>query len=286
MKELLEQSIRQMAERAFIEDCACDDVTSRACIDPAAMGSAHIVLKQPARIAGLAFLPHLFQTFDPDLSLSLKFEEGEDANAGTILAIVKGRLQSLLASERTALNLLQHTCGVATLTAQFVEQVKGYACDILDTRKTIPGMRRLQKYAVRMGGGKNHRFDLKEKVLIKNNHLKVLRKRCAEPIAWATRRAKEQFPDVPVEVEVENIAMLQEALLAGVEWVMLDNMSVSAVREAVELAQGRAYLEASGGMTLANIRAYAATHVNGISIGALTHSAPAVDISMRLCDGP
>jgi nicotinate-nucleotide pyrophosphorylase (carboxylating) len=199
-----------------------------------------------------------------------------------VIASMKGKAHSILAGERTLLNLLQHASGIAHLTAQCVSAVKGFQCDILDTRKTLPGLRAFQKYAVTVGGGKNHRFHLQEHFLIKNNHLKILKETASRPVYEAIRRARALHPEAKIEIEVENLAMLEEALEEKADLIMLDNMNPSLVAEAVRIARAQAYLEASGGITLDNVRKYAAAGVDGISIGALTHSAKAVDISLRM----
>jgi nicotinate-nucleotide pyrophosphorylase (carboxylating) len=202
--------------------------------------------------------------------------DGQVCQPGTILALLNGPARSLLSAERVALNFLQHLCGVATLTAKCVAKAEGTACQILDTRKTILGLRSLQKYAVKSGGGTNHRFHLGDRILIKNNHLALA------SLGDCIRRARSQFPLGWIEVEIDSINQLEDAISTGVNATLLDNMSPEQVRECVVLARKRVYLEASGGITLDNLASYAATGVDGISIGALTHSAPAVDMSMRI----
>jgi nicotinate-nucleotide pyrophosphorylase (carboxylating) len=219
---------------------------------------------------------------DPSLSCHCSATDGEELKCGTVLARLEGSAHALLSLERTALNLLQHASGIADLTARFVKAVAGYPCDILDTRKTLPNLRALQKYAVTVGGGKNHRFDLHEQFLIKNNHLKLLSATTPHPVREAVRRAKMAHPEHEVEIEVETLEMLESALEAGAERILLDNMPPPLVADAVKITAGRVYLEASGGIALANAASYAATGVNGISIGALTHSAQAVDISLGM----
>jgi nicotinate-nucleotide pyrophosphorylase (carboxylating) len=268
--------IQELIQRAFQEDFVYEDITSSACIDKDARAKAKILLKQEACIAALQFLPSLFQLYDPRIKTEVLIPEGTICKSGTILAFVEGPARSLLSAERVALNLLQHASGVATLTAKCVAKAKGTSCQILDTRKTILGLRLLQKYAVRMGGGTNHRMHLKDRILIKNNHLTLCKmKDCI-------RLAREKFPSEWIEVEVSSQEELQDAINAGVNACLLDNMSPEIVQSCVAFARKKVFLEASGGITLDNLTAYATTGVDGISIGALTHSAPAVDISMRI----
>lgn len=280
--ETLSQEIRRTLQIALAEDHAENDVTSQACLPSETAAKASLLLKQPARIAGLVVLPILCQMLGSDLNLRLFVEDGCYCNPGTVLATVEGNARSILAGERTALNLIQHASGIATLTAEYVDAVKGFACDILDTRKTLPGLRAIQKYAVLIGGGKNHRFHLEDRFLVKDNHIKLLKETTSTPIAEAIRRARILQPGVKVEIEVSSLPMLEEALNAQAEVVLLDNMSVDLVKEAVKVNAGRAYLEASGGIGLADVAQYAATGVNGISIGALTHSVRAIDMSLKV----
>lgn len=278
----LEQEVRRTVILALNEDRSSKDITSQACVPQDQWVRADFVLKQNSRIAGLRFLPWICETIDSSLKWQVHAFEGGDYNEGMILASIEGAARSILAGERTALNLLQHASGVAHLTSQYVHAVKGFHCEILDTRKTLPGLRAIQKYAVQIGGGKNHRFHLEERFLIKNNHLALLKETSAHPVLEAIRRAKILQPQVKIEVEVESLAALEEALQGKADVILLDNMFPSAVAEAVKIGQGKAYLEASGGITLENVRDYAATGVDGISIGALTHSVAAVDISLRM----
>lgn len=264
--------IEDLIRRALAEDFAHEDITSIACISEERHAHARIVLKQWGCIAGLQFLPEIFRLHDPRIEMQVLVAEGQMCEPGTVLATLEGPARSLLNAERVALNFLQHLTGVATLTARCVALAKG--CQILDTRKTILGLRTLQKYAVRVGGGKNHRLHLADQILIKNNHLALA------PLAECIRSARAKYSWI--EVEVGSKGQLEEAIKAGVNAILLDNMSPEQVRECVGLADKRIYLEASGGITLENLAAYAATGVDGISIGALTHSAPAVDIAMRL----
>lgn len=277
----LREHVRSLIAHALAEDRAHEDITSQACIEKEMHAEAQLILKGKARIAGLILLPWILEAVGIS-TYRIHAEEGKDYDAGMILASIEGPAHSVLKIERSMLNMIQHTSGIATLTAQFVEKVKGFSCTILDTRKTLPGLRAIQKYAVQVGGGKNHRFDLKERALIKNNHLALL-SRCTEnPIRTAIIAARQKAAGAIVQIEVADLTMLQLALEAAPDAILLDNMSPNSVAEAVERTQGKIYLEASGGITLSNARAYAETGVNAISIGALTHSSPAVDISLRM----
>ncbi len=266
--------IEELIQRAFDEDFAHGDITSGACISEEAWAEGRILLKAWGCIAGLKFLPWIFQLHDPRIETHLFVRDGQVCEAGTILALVRGPARSLLGAERVALNFLQHLSGVATLTARCVEKAKGTGCQILDTRKTILGLRALQKYAVSVGGGVNHRFHLGDRILIKNNHLALA--------PDAVERARKKFPLGWVEVEIGRGEELESAICSGVNAILLDNMSPDQVRECVVRNAKRVFLEASGGITLDNLTEYAKTGVGGISIGALTHSAPAIDIAMRI----
>lgn len=276
-----EAEILRLIRLAIEEDLRTGDITSEACIDQDETISARLLLKQCGYLAGLPFLLPVFREIDPRISMNLFVDEGSYHEAGTLIGTVDGPARGILSAERVALNLIQHASGVATATAKYVEQLKGLNCDILDTRKTLPGLRALEKYAVRVGGGKNHRYSLDERFLIKDNHLAFIAKGSRHPIQEAVQKARAYRPGVLVEVEVETLEMVAEALNAKADIIMLDNMSIAMVRKAVELIKGNAYVEASGNMTLEVVRSYAETGVNGISIGALTHSASALDISLK-----
>ncbi len=278
----LKQEVRRTVELALNEDRAAKDITSQACISSKKNVRADFILKKKSRVAGIEFLPWICEAIDPHLNCQLYASDGKNYESETILASIEGSAHLILAGERTALNLLQHASGIADLTAQYVDAVRDYVCEILDTRKTIPGLRAIQKYAVTAGGGKNHRFHLEDRFLIKNNHLRLLEETVSHPVKEAVWRARQSQPQAKIEIEVENLFALEDALDAKAEMIMLDNMPVKMVEQAVAMAKGKAYLEASGGITLANVREYAATGVDGISIGALTHSVTAVDISLRI----
>jgi nicotinate-nucleotide pyrophosphorylase (carboxylating) len=263
-------------DAALREDMPEGDVTSESIIPANARSEAYFLAKEDGVLAGLPVAARVFERIDPSIIFIERFRDGSSFTRSDKLARVKGPTIALLKGERTALNFLQRLCGVATLTRRFVEAVSGTKTRILDTRKTLPGLRLLDKYAVRTGGGTNHRTSLSDMVLIKDNHL-----RHVGSVAEAVRRARAHIrPGVRVEVEAANLLQVREALAAGADMIMLDNMPLETMRQAVVLAGGRVPLEASGNMTLDRVRAVAETGVDFISVGALTHSARAVDISL------
>lgn len=253
------------------------DVTSQSTIPAEATLSARIIAKQTGVVAGLDVAAATFQALEPEIRFSAHVAEGAQVTPGTLLAEVHGNARALLAAERSALNFLGRMSGIATLTHQFVQAVAGTNATILDTRKTAPGLRHIDKLAVRRGGGANHRMGLYDMILIKDNHIDF-----AGSLAEAVRRARAAHTDLPIEVETRTLAEVQSALDAGVERILLDNMTLEEMRAAVRLSTGRAKLEASGNVTLARVRAIAETGVDFISIGALTHSAPVFDVSMKV----
>jgi nicotinate-nucleotide pyrophosphorylase (carboxylating) len=270
----LDSSLR----RFLREDIGFGDLTTEAIFTPDQIGEAHFVAKDAFLTAGLEVAARVFQLRSPAISVRETTPDGRQAKAGDLLLKVSGPVSDLLQAERVALNLAQRLCGIATLTARFVELVRPLPARIVDTRKTTPGLRVLEKYAVRVGGGHNHRFGLADGILIKDNHIAA----CGS-ITEAVRRVRSRAPHtLKLEVEAATLAQVEECLACGVEIIMLDNMEPARMREAVALVAGRALLEASGGITLANVRRVAETGVDLISVGALTHSAPACDISMRL----
>jgi nicotinate-nucleotide pyrophosphorylase (carboxylating) len=275
----LPPEVRELIERALREDVGPGDATTSALLSPGQSGAARLIAKSPLVVAGLPFAEAVFHAVDPETKMEALKAEGERAAGGETLAGVSGSAASLLAAERVALNILQGLSGVATLTAEFVRRVEGTGVRILDTRKTTPGMRLMEKYAVRVGGGSNHRFGLFDGVLIKDNHI-----RAAGGIARAVALVREARAGrlLRIEVEAETLEQVEEALLAGADVVMLDNMSLEDMRKAVALARGRAALEASGNVTLETVAHIAHTGVDYISTGAITHSAPAADISMEM----
>ncbi len=263
-------------EAALREDMPEGDITSESIIPPDARSEAFFLAKEEGVLAGLDVVARVFAKIDPSVIFIERFRDGSVFRKGDKLARVKGPTVALLKGERTALNFLQHLCGVATATRRYVEAIAGTKTKILDTRKTTPGLRLLEKYAVRTGGGQNHRISLSDMVLIKDNHLQFV-----GGVAEAVRRARAKArPGVRVEVEAGSLLQVREALAAGADMIMLDNMPIEMMNQAVVLAGGRVPLEASGNMTLDRVRAVAETGVDFISVGALTHSARAIDISM------
>jgi nicotinate-nucleotide pyrophosphorylase (carboxylating) len=276
------ETYRGLIQQVLAEDIGAGDITTEALVPEEERGSARIVTRQKLVTAGLPLAKMVFAELDPALAVEITAGEGETVEVGTVLLRLEGRIRPILTGERTALNILQHLCGVATETARFVERIHPGRVRILDTRKTIPGLRRLQKYAVKMGGGENHRLGLWDAILIKDNHLAVVAGTGEGKIARAIRRARTAQPGKAVEIEVENVAELEEALAAGAEAVLLDNFPPAELEEAVRRGEGRARLEASGGIDLATIAEVAATGVESVSLGCLTHSAPAADIALDL----
>lgn len=263
---------------AIQEDLGYRDVTSEAVIDAGREGRAVILGREPFVLSGSYPFQRVFQLVDPAVTVECFFEDGARVQPDIPVFAVEGRLRSLLSAERTALNLLQRLSGVATLTRQMVDAIAATSCRLLDTRKTTPLWRALEKAAVRHGGGDNHRFGLFDGVLIKDNHVAA-----AGGVAQAVRRARRNAPHtLKIEVEVDTLAQLDEALEAGADIILLDNFTLEMTRRAVAVTRGRALLEASGGVVLETVRAIAETGVDLVSCGALTHSARAIDISMEL----
>lgn len=278
------EAARRLANLALDEDLGeAGDVTSQILIPAERIGAAVFVARQAGVLAGLPVAELTLALIDPMVLFEAVRIDGSLVQAGDRLAIISGRARSLLRGERAALNFVQHLSGVATLTRRFVEAVEGLPCQILDTRKTTPGWRLLEKYAVRQGGGHNHRIGLHDGILIKDNHLAALTEH-ADPIVEAVRLARQKHGTaIPLEIEVDTLAQLEIALKARPDIVLLDNMPPSILHEAVRRRNAVApdvLLEASGGVTLDTIRAIAETGVDRISVGALTHSAPALDIGL------
>lgn len=266
---------------ALREDIGAGDVTTQAVVPPGQQGRAQLVMQEAGVVCGLEIARQVFTTVDGALGWETKINDGEAVPSGTAIAVVTGSLAAILSAERTALNFLQRLSGIATRTRHFVEAVAGCPVKLLDTRKTLPGWRALDKYAVAIGGGANHRFGLFDRYLVKSTHVDL-----AGSIAEAAARVQRgRDPQLLLEVEVRDVREVAEACAAGVDIIMLDNFTPEAVREAVALVAGRVPLEVSGGVTLANVRAYADTGVAYISIGALTHSVPAIEMHLRLCLG-
>ena len=266
---------------ALYEDQAAADVTTLATVAPGLRGAGTLIAKEPGVLAGLPLALIAFNAFDEKCNVDIRVDEGQRFQSGEVLATVRGSVRAILQAERVALNFLQRLSGIATMTRQFVDAVEGTRAVILDTRKTTPGLRLLEKYAVRCGGATNHRGDLAEMAMIKDNHREALARE-GRSLADGVRAIRERSPGVPVEVEIDSLDELDAALEAAPEWILLDNMPPAQMREAVSRTAGRAQLEASGGITLATVRTAAESGVDAISIGALTHSAPALDIGLDL----
>ena len=274
--------VEQLIDQALAEDLGWGDVTTEALVSPDQQGKASIIAKANGILAGTEVAKQVFLKVDPELKADILIKDGVNIKLGDIIAKIEGKVASILKAERVALNFLQHLSGIASETAHYVEAVKGLPARVTDTRKTIPGLRALEKHAVKAGGGKNHRMHLGDAILIKDNHLAVLRSQglnIKEIIARARQKAS---PELKVEIEVKTPQEAAEAAEAGADIIMLDNMDIQDMRRAVQLIKGRALIEASGGITLDKVRAVAETGVDLISIGALTHSAKALDISLEL----
>jgi nicotinate-nucleotide pyrophosphorylase (carboxylating) len=269
-------TLERLAYAALAEDVGEGDVTTEAVVDADASGGAVIVLKEPGVVCGLGMVEAVFRALDGEIEVEALVDEGSLVESGTAVARLSGPLRAILTGERTALNFLGRLSGIATLTRRYVDAVRGTGVAILDTRKTTPGLRVLEKHAVAVGGGRNHRLGLDDGVLIKDNHL-----RAAGSIREAVESAR-AATHLPIEVECDTIGQVSEALEAGADAILLDNMTPDGLVAAVVLARGRARLEASGGVTLENVRAIAETGVDEVSIGALTHSARSLDVSLEL----
>jgi nicotinate-nucleotide pyrophosphorylase (carboxylating) len=272
----LTPEIVKCLQLALDEDIRSGDVTTNSIVPKDAAIRGKILAKQNGVIAGLDIATQVFQLLDPEINLNSLVEEGDEVAAGMIIATLTGPARPLLIAERTALNFLGRMSGIATLTRKFVQTVAGTGARILDTRKTAPGLRSLDKLAVRRGGGVNHRHGLFDMVLIKDNHIDF-----AGSITEAVRRVRASGTTVEIEVETRTLNDVKEALSLGVRRILLDNMSTETMRLAVELNQGQAVLEASGNVTIDNVREIAETGVDFISVGALTHSAPVFDVSLK-----
>lgn len=280
--EISWNQVEELVDRALVEDLGCGDVTTEAIIPSDQSGIASIVAKVEGILAGVEVARVTFSRVDPSVKFDVTTPEGSHIQAGDIIAKVEGKVASILKAERVALNFLQRLSGIATATSDYVEAVKDFRSRIVDTRKTTPGLRILERYAVRIGGGYNHRLHLGGGVLIKDNHLAVLRSQGLD-LKDIVAMAKGKAPfTLKVEIEVRTVEEALEAVEAGADIVMLDNMSPEEMRRAVEVVRGRALLEASGGITLDNVRRVAETGVDFISVGAITHSPRALDLSLEM----
>ena len=273
-----ERTWRELLRLALEEDLGPGDATTPLVIPASRVGRAVVEARTPLVVCGLALAEGTFLALDPEAECRRRVSEGSDATAGQPLLEINGRLAALLAAERTALNFLMRTCGVASFTRRFVDAVAGTGAAIVDTRKTLPGWRALDKYATAIGGGRNHRVGLFDGILLKDNHVAA-----AGGVALAVKAALASAPaNLRVQVEVESLEDARAAVDAGADFLLLDNQTPEQVREIVEQLSGRALLEVSGGITLDNVRAMAETGVQRISIGALTHSAPAADVALEI----
>ena len=276
MKRLDPADYRDLVRRALEEDVGSGDVTTEATVDGSQQARGVFVVKAPCVLAGLDVVAETFRQVDPAVTVARRRLDGERCAAGDEVAIVTGAARALLVAERTALNFLQRLSGIATRTRQFVDAAAG-RITVLDTRKTTPTFRALEKYAVAAGGGTNHRAGLYDAILIKDNHIRL-----AGGVGAAVAATRRRSPGLRVEVEAQTLAEVDEALASGADIILVDNMGTADIRQAVSRAQGRAKIEISGGVTLDRIQELGATGANYVSVGALTHSAPAVDISFEI----
>lgn len=280
MPPLTPAEIQQAVRAALAEDIGSGDATTLATVPESARAAGLLRAREPLVLAGLEFAVAAFHEMDATVESERLAQDAQRLAAGEAALRISGPARVLLTAERVALNFVQHLSGIATLTARFVAAVQGTGAHVLDTRKTTPGWRRFEKYAVACGGGQNHRFSLFDQILIKDNHLVALRDAPPNPIAAAVQRARSAFPHLKIEVEADTLEQVRQAADAGADLILLDNMDVAALREAVRLVAGRARTEASGGVNLETVRALAETGVDFISVGALTHSARAVDLGL------
>ena len=278
--ELNPSEIRAAVKSALAEDIGSGDVTTLATVPKTLAFKTVMRAREPLVVAGLDFAKTAFLHLSSSVKIEFLVHDGTHVGRGDNLLRISGSARAILSAERVALNFVQHLSGIATLTAQFVTAVKGTRAQILDTRKTTPGWRRFEKFAVACGGGKNHRLGLFDMVLIKDNHLAALRNEKPNAVAAAIQLARKKFPKLKIEVEADTLEQVTQAANAGADIILLDNMTPEQMRQAVKIAKGRAKTEASGGVNLATVRAIAGSGVDFISVGALTHSARAVDIGL------
>lgn len=280
----IDQDIEQLIDQWIDEDIRSGDITTEACIPEDAIAYAKVVLKQAGTLAGLPFFSMIFKKIAPSIEINFHVNEGSYHKAGTLIATLHGSARGILSGHRIALNLLQHASGVATITAAYVKKVAGFGCAIMDTRKTLPGLRSLEKYAVKIGGGLNHRFGLYDRFIIKTNHIGILASQSKNPLTVAAKKAKEYRPDIPLEIEIDDQDKLEEALKTEAKVIILCHMTPDEVESCIEKirkAHKKVYVDSSGTITLDTIRAYAELGVDAISIGDLTHSVKALDISLK-----
>jgi len=278
--ELIPSEIRAAVKAALAEDIGGGDVTTLATVPKTQVFKTIMRAREPLVVAGLDFARAAFLRLSSAVKIEYLVHDGTHVSGGDNLLRISGSARAILTAERVALNFVQHLSGIATLTAQFVAAVKGTRAQILDTRKTTPGWRRFEKYAVACGGGRNHRFGLFDLILIKDNHLAALQNEKPNAVAAAVQRARKNYPKLKVEIEADTLEQVVQAADAGVDIILLDNMNAEQLRAAVKIAKGCAKTEASGGVNLKTVRAIAASGVDFISVGALTHSARAMDIGL------
>ena len=278
-----EQLIDELIDLAFAEDIGDGDHTTLCCIPDTAMGKSRLLIKEPGILAGVEIARKIFHRFDPDLKMTVYIEDGTAVKSGDVAFVVEGRVQSLLQTERLMLNVMQRMSGIATMTHRYLKKLEGLHTRILDTRKTTPGMRMLEKEAVKIGGGVNHRIGLFDMILLKDNHVDF-----AGGIENAISRChdylKAKGKDLKIEIEVRNLDELKEVMrVGGVDRIMLDNFSPELTKEAVKIVGGKYEIESSGGITFDTIRDYAESGVDFVSVGALTHSVKGLDMSFKAC---
>lgn len=281
--ETVHELIDRLIDLAFAEDIGDGDHTTLSCIPEDAMGKSKLLIKEPGVLAGVEIAKEIFHRFDPTMQVEVMMEDGSEVKPGDVAMVVTGKVRSLLQTERLMLNVMQRMSGIATMTRRYVKQLEGTHTRVLDTRKTTPGMRMLEKEAVKIGGGVNHRIGLFDMILLKDNHVDF-----AGGIDKAIHRAKEyckeKGKDLKIEIEVRNLDELQQVLnLGGVDRIMFDNFTPDLTRKAVEMVGGRYETESSGGITFDTLRQYAETGVDFISVGALTHSVKGLDMSFKAC---
>jgi len=284
MSQLNRDILARIVAAAIEEDVGAGDVTSNSVVEKSREAKAEIVVEENCVVAGMPAAQFVYEAIDEELDFQREVEDGKDVREGTVIARIHGSARSILTGERIALNFLQRLSGIATLTARFVARTKRFGTKIMDTRKTTPGLRYLEKYAVRVGGGSNHRMGLYDMFLIKDNHLRAISEEKRGAVRVAIERAREFNPNVQVEVEVENLQELAEAIKAQPDMILLDNMPVAEISEAVKMVRGEIVLEASGGVNLDNVEEIARTGVDCISIGALTTAAKAINMKMELTE--
>jgi nicotinate-nucleotide pyrophosphorylase (carboxylating) len=279
---MLSKDVQELVERALKEDIGEADVTSEAIVPKKDKARAYIISRGDYVLAGAPVAEMVFRSVEPKLKIKIMKDEASPVSNGDCVMTIDGSARGILAAERTALNFLQRMTGIATMTNQLVKKTRKYGVTILDTRKTTPTLRILEKYAVNCGGGENHRMGLFDRVLIKDNHISFWKQKTdnSSP-AGAVLAAREKYPNLQIEIEVESVEDLKEALKASPDWVLLDNMTPKKLRECVKLCKGICKTEASGGITLDNVEVVAETGVDAISVGFVTHSAPAADFSLE-----